>query len=131
VVDEELIKLVFVGTADNLSDGMTKNVTREVYEATSGAYISVRDYWNISQITPRKGVGDHDSAVTEMIRSTHKMIHSNERSVRVGKMDQPKQALRVAGGEISNSSIRGDVRRSVMKEFGTDGRRTDDEVYMQ
>jgi hypothetical protein len=121
VVDEELIKLVFVGTADNLSDGMTKNVTREVYEATSGAYISVRDYWNISQITARKGVGDHDSAVTEMIQSTHEMIHSNQGSSRVNQSHLIRTSRQASSMQELGVKMKDRMERTHIRKWDSSG----------
>ena len=31
-IEDKFLKIIFVKTKDNLSDGMTKNVTREIYE---------------------------------------------------------------------------------------------------
>ena len=39
LADERLIKLVHVGTKENKSDIMTKNVTKEVYENLKGGYV--------------------------------------------------------------------------------------------
>ena len=55
LIEEKWVKLVFVPTEKNLSDAMTKNVTREVYEKVSGAYVALREYWESP--SDRKGVG--------------------------------------------------------------------------
>lgn len=65
VIDEELIKLAFVGTTKNLSDGFTKNVTQEVYKTTAGAYVALNNFWEQPQIKDRKGVGQSTLSMTE------------------------------------------------------------------
>ena len=42
--DEGLIKVIFVKSADNYSDGWTKNVTGEVYEAHLDKFVAERSY---------------------------------------------------------------------------------------
>jgi len=37
---------VFVPTKENLSDGFTKNVNRDTYQAHTPNYVRPREYWN-------------------------------------------------------------------------------------
>ena len=58
-VDEGFLKIIFVKSEDNLSDGFTKNTNIEVYEKHHGEFVADRDYINNDDRNcyDRKGVG--------------------------------------------------------------------------
>ena len=45
-IEQNIVKVVFVKSEENLSDYLTKNVTGEIYDSHNDAYIADRDYIN-------------------------------------------------------------------------------------
>ncbi|MEL7196527.1 MAG: Ty1/Copia family ribonuclease HI, partial [Bacteroidota bacterium] len=57
VIEEGFLEIKFVRTRDNLSDGMTKNVTSEIQQRHSVSHVMRRDeVYDGSEVTNRKGV---------------------------------------------------------------------------
>ena len=46
LIEKKVIEVVFVPTKENLSDGFTKNVNRDTYQAHTPNYVRPREYWN-------------------------------------------------------------------------------------
>ena len=74
MVDERVVKVSFVKSEDNLSDGMTKNVNRNVYEKVSDSYVGPQDYMDHYPMPDRKGVG---GSVPDSGRQTANMTHTS------------------------------------------------------
>jgi hypothetical protein len=58
-VDEGFLKIIFVKSEDNLSDGYTKNTSIKVYERHHGAFVADKSYIEHDNRNSydRKGVG--------------------------------------------------------------------------
>jgi hypothetical protein len=48
-VEDGFVKIIFVRTTENLSDGFTKNVSGEIYDKMTESYVGVREYWSPDQ----------------------------------------------------------------------------------
>lgn len=50
LVDSKLIKIVFVKSEDNYSDGQTKNATKEVYNKHKGKFVATKSYLEAASV---------------------------------------------------------------------------------
>ena len=46
-IEDNIVKVVFVKSEDNLSDCLTKNVNGEIYDKQKDGYVAERDYLNV------------------------------------------------------------------------------------
>jgi len=85
MVDERVVKVQFVKSGDNLSDGFTKNVTRDVYEKVSKRYVGYNDSVDHNPMPDRKGVGESvtDSGRVTNLRSTDVDLEDSVRNATV------------------------------------------------